>query len=222
MQRQFVDDAGHELKTPLTIVRGHLELLEEAPAARAQTLALVLDELDRMGRIVDDLLLLAKHEQSDFLDLTTVDVAALTDEIYAKASALSGRERLLEQRGRGIIVAHRQRLTQAVLQLAQNADTHAPDGEAVTLGSHVDRDVARFWVKDRGPGIASAEHGRIFERFRRGNERRTGGAGLGLAIVRAIAEAHLGRVEVESAPGTGATFTLVVPVERPERDGAPS
>ena len=220
LQRQFVDDAGHELKTPLTIVRGHLELLEEAPAAREQTIALVLDELDRMSRIVDDLLLLAKHEQPDFLDLTTVDVAAITDEIHAKVRALSGREWLLEERGRGIIVADRQRLTQALVQLAQNADTHSPEGEAVTLGSSVDRDVARFWVADRGPGIPSAEHRRIFERFRRTGPRRTGGAGLGLAIVRAIAEAHRGRVDVQSAPGGGSTFTLVVPVERPGMDGA--
>ena len=220
LQRQFVDDAGHELKTPLTIVRGHLELLEEAPAAREQTVALVLDELDRMGRIVDDLLLLAKHEQPDFLALTTVDVSALTDEIYAKVTALSGREWALAERGRGIIVADRQRLTQAIVQLAQNADTHAPDGEVVTLGSSVQGDTARFWVADRGPGIPPAEHRRIFERFRRASSRRTGGAGLGLAIVRAIAEAHRGRVEVESVPGVGSTFTLVVPVEQPEPDGA--
>lgn len=174
-----------------------------------------------MGRIVDDLLLLAKHEQPDFLDLTTVDVGVLTDEIYAKVSALSGREWFLEQRGRGIIVADRQRLTQAVLQLAQNADTHASDGEVVTLGSRVGPEAASFWVTDRGPGIPSTEHRRIFERFRRATPRRTGGAGLGLAIVRAIAEAHRGRVDVESAPGTGSTFTLVVPVERHDVNGAP-
>ncbi|MCQ7029826.1 hypothetical protein MRO55_25305, partial [Escherichia coli] len=87
-QRRFIDDAGHELKTPLTIVRGHLELLEAVPESREQTIALVLDELDRMSRIVDDLLLLAKREQPDFLDLATVEVGALTDDLLAKVSAL--------------------------------------------------------------------------------------------------------------------------------------
>jgi signal transduction histidine kinase len=220
LQRQFVDDAGHELKTPLTIVRGHLELLEDAPAAQEQTIALVLDELDRMARIVDDLLLLAKHEQPDFLDLTTVDVALLTEEIYAKVQALSKREWSLEDRGRGIIVADRQRLTQAIVQLAQNADTHAPNGEVVTIGSEVAGGVARFWVRDHGPGIRAEDQGRIFQRFRRAGVRRTAGAGLGLAIVRAIAEAHRGRVDVESAPGAGSTFTLIVPVEQPQTTGA--
>ncbi|MGI9112277.1 MAG: histidine kinase dimerization/phospho-acceptor domain-containing protein [Gaiellaceae bacterium] len=90
-QRRFLDDAGHELKTPLTIVTGHLELLGEEPAERAATLALVLDELDRMNRIVNDLLLLAKSEAPDFLRLETVDVGLLTEELHTKAAALAPR-----------------------------------------------------------------------------------------------------------------------------------
>ena len=88
-QRAFVDDAGHELRTPITIVRGHLELMGDDPAEREETVALVTDELDRMGRIVDDLLLLAKAEQADFLRPGPLDLDVLTDELYAKAQALA-------------------------------------------------------------------------------------------------------------------------------------
>jgi two-component system, OmpR family, sensor kinase len=215
-QRRFVDDAGHELKTPLTIVRGHLELLEEDPEQRRETLALVLDELERMRRIVDDLLLLAKREQPDFLDLATVDVGALTDEVEPKAAALSPREWIVESRGQGVIVADRQRLTQALLQLAENAVRHADGTDALVLGSAVENGEARFWVSDRGPGVDPGA--RLFERFRRGpGARRSEGAGLGLAIVKAIADAHHGRVEVASRPGGGTTFTVAVPVDPPIR-----
>jgi two-component system, OmpR family, sensor kinase len=219
-QRQFLDDAGHELRTPLTIVRGHLELLEEDPAERRETLALVVDELDRMGRIVGDLLLLAKREQPDFLDLATVEVGALTEELHAKATALAPREWVLEHVGRGVIVADRQRLTQAVMQLAQNAVRYSDDHQPITLGSAVAEGEARFWVRDLGPGIPLEEQRRVFERFRRGSgSRRSEAAGLGLAIVKAIVEAHHGRVELASQPGAGATFTIVVPVDQPGEPG---
>ncbi len=219
-QRRFVDDAGHELKTPLTIVRGHLELLEAVPDAREQTVALVLDELDRMSRIVEDLLLLAKREQPDFLDLATVEVGALTDDLHAKVGALDQRQWMLEARGRGIIVVDRQRVTQAIVQLAQNAIRHGGADGPVSLGSEVANGEARFWVRDEGPGVPSGDRERIFSRFYRGGTgRRTEGAGLGLAIVRAIAEAHRGRVEIESEPGRGAEFTIVIPVDQPEPGG---
>jgi signal transduction histidine kinase len=219
-QRRFLDDAGHELKTPLTIVRGHLELLGDDPAERRETLPLVLDELDRMTRIIGDVLLLAKHERSDFLELSTVDVGILTDELHAKAKALAPRDWVLEQRGRGVIVADRHRLTQAVMQLALNAARYSPTGEAIRLGSSISNGEARFWVRDRGPGIQLSEQRAIFERFQRGSDtRRWEGAGLGLAIVKAIAEAHHGRVELFSRPGVGATFTLVVAVDQPGERG---
>ncbi|MGH3112111.1 MAG: sensor histidine kinase, partial [Gaiellaceae bacterium] len=217
-QRQFADDAGHELKTPLTIVRGHLELLEDDPEPRRETVALVMDELDRMGRIVDDLLLLAKHEQPDFLDLATVEVGMLTDELEAKLRALSDCAWVVEGRGRGVIVADRHRLTQALVQLGQNAVRHGGDSP-LAMGSAVSDGEARFWVRDRGPGIQPRDQARIFERFRRAiGQSRQEGAGLGLPIVKAIAEAHHGRVDLESRPGDGATFTLVVPVDQPDRE----
>ena len=218
-QRQFLDDAGHELKTPLTIVRGHLELLGEDPEERRETMALVIDELDRMARIVEDLLVLAKHEQPGFLTLETVDVGELTDALHAKVAPLPPAEWTVESRGRGVIVADRQRLTQAMLQLAQNAVRHA--GGPIALGSRVTDGEARFWVRDRGPGIAVEEQETMFTRFRRGeHERGHEGTGLGLAIVRAIAEAHHGRVEVASLPGIGSTFAIVVPVDQPHEEEA--
>jgi signal transduction histidine kinase len=215
-QRRFADDASHELKTPLTIVRGHLELLEDDPQERRETLALVTDELDRMGRIVEDLLLLARKEEPNFLDLDTVDVGSLTDALLANAKALAAREWVIDVRGQGVIVADRQRLTQAVVQLAENAARYSENGNPIAIGSIVSGGEARFWVRDSGPGIAEHEREAIFERFRRGvGPTRSEGAGLGLAIVKAIAEAHGGRVELESSPGSGAVFSIVVPVDQP-------
>ena len=211
-QRRFVDDAGHELKTPLTIVRGHLELLDDDPEERQASLTLVVDELDRMTRIVEDLLLLARHGQPDFLKLGQVDVATLTDEIHAKAAALAPRAWTLESIGSGSIVADRQRLTQAMMQLADNAVRHGGNREPIVLGSRVGNGEARFWVRDHGPGIAPEDQRAIFERFHRASgPRRSDGAGLGLAIVKAIAEAHDGRVELESLPAQGACFAIVLP-----------
>jgi two-component system OmpR family sensor kinase len=220
-QRQFVDDAGHELRTPLTIIRGHLELLEYNPRDQPETLAVVVDELDRMGRMVDDLLLLTRHEQPDFLDLDTVEVDVLTESVRAKVTALGPREWVFENLGRGMIVADRQRLTQAVLELAENAVRYSAADKPIALGSRVADGEARFWVRDGGPGIPPEERNRIFERFRRGaGPRRSEGAGLGLAIVKAIAEAHHGRVDLHCGPGGETSFTLIVPVDQPNPEEA--
>ena len=220
-QRGFVDDAGHELRTPITVIRGHLELLEEDPEERRVTLDLVMDELDRMQRIVEDLLVLAKAEQPDFLNLDTVDLGALTEEMHAKAGAIAPRDWRLQGIGRGVVVADRQRLTQAVMQLAQNAAQHTDEGDSIALGSSLRNGEARVWVRDSGPGIPRDQQGRIFRRFSRAaGARRSEGAGIGLAIVKAIAEAHHGRVELESEPAAGATFTVVIPTDQPPEERA--
>lgn len=215
-QRRFLDDAGHELRTPITIARGHLELLGDDPAEKEETVAIVLDELTRMSRMVNDLLLLAKAEKPDFLELEPVDLDVLTDELAAKTAKLGDRAWVLESRAEGLALADRQRLTQAVVQLAQNAVQHTRPGDEIALGSWVEGDELRLWVRDRGPGVSEQEQARVFERFvrARGNRHRDG-AGLGLSIVRAIAEAHGGRVELRSRPGSGALFTLVLPVDGP-------
>jgi two-component system OmpR family sensor kinase len=220
-QRAFVSDAGHELRTPITIVRGHLELLGDDPLEREETIALVTDELDRMARFVEDLLLLAKAEQGDFLHVAPLDLDVLTDELYNKAKALADRDWRLSGSGTGRLSADRQRLTQAVMQLAQNAAQHTRRGDRISLGSAISNGYAMLWVADAGPGIPEEEHEQIFERFHRGGGggRRSDGAGLGLSIVRAIAEAHGGRVELDSRENAGATFTLIVPTEPPEEDG---
>jgi signal transduction histidine kinase len=218
-QQRFVDDAGHELRTPITIVRGHLELLEDDPDERRDTVALVMDELDRMARIVNDLLTLAKWEQPDFLATADVDLGLLVDDVIAKASALGVRDWKLDARADGAIVADRQRLTQALMQLAQNAVQHTREDDEIGLGAFVSDQEARLWVRDTGPGIPFEEQQRVFDRFYRADEaRRSEGAGLGLSIVQAIARAHGGRLELSSVPGSGATFAIVLPVGRTDRE----
>jgi signal transduction histidine kinase len=219
-QQRFVDDAGHELRTPITIVRGHLELVEDDPEERRETLALVLDELDRMARIVDDLLTLARWEQPDFLSPAPMEVGALVDDVLAKASALGPRKWQLDAFADATIVADRQRLTQALMQLAQNAVQHTDEQDEVGLGAHAGDGQVRLWVRDTGPGITFEQQARVFDRFYRADEaRRSEGAGLGLSIVQAIARAHGGRVELSSVPGSGATFTLVLPLPSSPRAG---
>ncbi|WP_248277869.1 ATP-binding protein [Brasilonema sp. UFV-L1] len=214
-QREFINDVGHELRTPITIIRGHLELMGDDPKEQQETLLLVTDELDRMSRFVDDLLLLAKAQQPNFLHLELVDVALLTEELFAKAKALAPRNWCLDTKGTGRIVADHQRLTQAVMNLAQNATQHTEVNNTIALGSSLQNGTACFWVRDTGEGIPLTDQQRIFERFARGENsyRRSDGTGLGLAIVRAISQAHGGRVKLVSRPGEGATFTLIIPVD---------
>ncbi len=216
-QRAFVSDAGHELRTPITIIRGHLELLGDDPDERRETIALVTDELDRMTRFVEDLLVLARADRDDFLRVAQVELGALTDELLDKARGLGARDWRLDARGEAVLVADRQRLTQALMGLAQNAVQHTGEGDPIWIGSEADRREVRLWVRDSGPGVQPEDQERIFERFARAgaSRRRSEGAGLGLAIVRAIAEAHGGRATLSSRPGAGATFTIIIPQEEP-------
>jgi signal transduction histidine kinase len=119
-----------------------------------------------------------------------------------------------------VLIADRQRITQAIMNLMRNALEHTPDGTPVSVGSRVVGDTAWIWVRDAGPGIAVEDRERLFERFSRGGrERHSGsGAGLGLAIVKSIAEAHGGRVELETTVGIGSTFTLVIPIDGPFKE----
>jgi len=212
-QRRFLDDAGHELRTPITIVRGHLELLdpEHVPDTEA-TRALVLDEVDRMARLVDDLIVLAKSGRPDFVRAVDIDAGELTDEVLDKVRALGDRAWKLDERAEGTVRVDPQRVTQALLALATNAVQHTEPGDVIALGSAHEGGRVRWWVRDTGPGVAPEDAERIFERFQRGGQvRGPEGSGLGLSIVRAIATAHGGRVRLDSEPGEGATFTLVLP-----------
>lgn len=221
-QRSFVDDAGHELRTPITIITGHLQVLDvDDPVQRKMTLDLVTDELGRMARIVEDLLALAKADRPDFLDLQLVDVEGLTHDLHSKMTALGDRDWQLVESGRGTIEADPQRLTQAVMQLAENAVKHASESEAIQLGSRSADSHVAFWIKDFGRGIRPEDRDRIFARFTRGpGPRRSEGSGLGLAIVKAIAEAHHGRLELDSVLGKGTTFTIAIPVDQPGDGGS--
>jgi len=212
-QREFVQDTSHELRDPLTICRVHLEMLGDDPDEQRRTVALVIDELDRMARIVDDLQVLAESEQPDFLRPEWIDVELFAHELTAKASALASRNWRLDQTGEGTFFGDRHRLTEAVMNLAHNAVPHTRPDETISIGAALSEDESRIWVQDTGSGISVSEQARIFNRFTRGTgaHRRYRGGGLGLAIVKAIAEAHGGRVELESRLGQGSKFTIVIP-----------
>lgn len=214
-QRRLLDDVGHELRTPITVVRGHLELVDVAdPDDVVQTRELAIDELDRMGALVGDLLVLAKAGQADFVVPRWSDLAALTDRNFEKARTLGERNWRLEEVADVEAWVDPTRITQAWLQLAANAVKYSETGSVIALGSRLHRGVARLWVRDSGIGIAADQLARVRERFARAPEASTHaqGAGLGLSIVESILAAHHGRLEIESTPGAGSTFTMILPL----------
>jgi two-component system OmpR family sensor kinase len=212
-QRAFVDDAGHELRTPITVIRGQLEVMGDDPDERQEVMAVVDTELDRMSRIVEDLLLLAKAEQGDFVRAQEVELSDFTTELLVKARALGDRDWRLGACAEGTAHLDPQRMTQAVLNLARNAVEHAPADALITLGSEAADTTVRFYVDDSGPTIDAKDAERIFERFSRGGRRvRTAdGAGLGLAIVRAVAEGHGGVARWRPGDDGGNRFEVVLP-----------
>ena len=215
-QRRFLADAGHELRTPITIIQGNLDTIEPRTPDDAETLAIAADELTRMSRLVDELHLLARSERPGFLRLAAADLADLTRSLAAKARSLDSRPWLLTHTAQGTAVLDAQRITQAVMQLAANAVAHTPPGTAVEFSSTVTGGFVTFAVADHGPGIAAAQRLRVFDRFARLDSRRTTGTGLGLSIVAAIAAAHGGHVSVtgRTAGGAGALFRLSIPYVR--------
>lgn len=211
VQRRFVDDAGHELRTPITVIRGQLELLGDDPDERKATIALVTAELDRMSRIVEDLLALAKAEHTDFINRHPVDLSEFVTDLALKGSSLGDRSIEVEEAQPAVVWADEQRLDQAMMNLIRNALEHTPPEAKIAIGGREAGSELVLWVRDTGPGIPTSEQERIFQRFGRGSGRRSAtGAGLGLAIVRAISEGHGGRVDLESGP-SGTTFTIRIP-----------
>lgn len=212
-QRRLLDDVGHELRTPLTVIGGHLELMDvDDPDDVRATRELALDEVDRMRLLVDDLLVLAVADREGFVQPVATHVGVLTDEVLDKASGLGARTWRVDKRADAELLVDPRRLTQAWLQLASNAVKFSADGTTITLGSAVADGALRLWVRDEGVGIPPERQARIFERFERTPESAgTEGAGLGLAIVAAIASAHGGAVGVSSEPGIGSTFVVTVP-----------
>jgi signal transduction histidine kinase len=213
-QRQFLDDAGHELRTPLTVLRGHLELLDTgSPEEIVATRDLLLDEVDRMSRLVGDLILLAKSDRPDFLNPGWCVPADLTASVLAKARALGDRAWTLGPTTAQPAWMDEQRITQALLALADNAVKHTQVGDLIEIGSAYAGDRLRLWVRDTGPGVPEQDRQLIFERFGRSTVRSDDeGFGLGLSIVSAIARAHGGSATLESPGDGGARFVVTLPV----------
>lgn len=211
-QRQLLDDVRHELKTPITIIRGHLEIMNADDRADVDaTRAIGIAELDRLSRLVEDIDLLAAAE-SDTYERREIDLLALATRMSDMVSVIPGHAWRVSERAAGTTVGDPDRLLQAWVQLADNASKYAPEGTPIELGSALDERELRLWVQDHGPGVPPAARHRIFRRFDRGQRRRSvGGSGLGLAIVDAIAKGHGGSCDVSDTPGGGATFTIRVP-----------
>ena len=212
-QRRLLDDVRHELKTPITIVRGHLEVMDaDDPEDVAGIRDLGIAELDRMTRLIGDIDVLAAVEGGQ-LSYGDVDVATLTQRVAEMVTVIGDHGWAIEQTAHAVIRADGDRLLQAWLQLADNAAKYSPTDSSIEIGSAVHAAGAQLWVRDHGPGIPPSLRHRIFRRFDRGQgKRHVGGSGLGLAIVDAIAKAHGGHCTVADTPGGGATFTLEIPI----------
>jgi signal transduction histidine kinase len=216
-QERFLLDASHELRTPVTIARGHLETL------RAPEVDIAVDELNRIERIVDRLLLLAQADQPDFLIPGTVDVEPFLEDVLLRWAETGPRAWRLGRIAAGMLRADAEALRGALDALLENAVKYSDEGDVVELSaSALGRSVA-IAVRDGGPGVPPEAIERIFERFARADAARTrahGGVGLGLAIVDAIAKAHGGRCTVRTSPA-GSTFSLVLPGYTPADALAP-
>lgn len=223
-QRRFLDDVAHELRTPITIVQGHVDLLGDDPDERADGVAVINDELDRMNRYVNDLLLLAKAETGDFLQLAPIDLAELVDTIDQRVRLLGDRAWTVDDTpppGTVAVLGDRARLVQGMLNLAGNAVQHTRPGDEVAIGVAVQDGAVRLWVRDRGPGLDPDVIDQLFTRRFRGaasRARRADGMGIGLSIVDAIARGHGGRAWAANDPGGGARFTIELPLDPSPED----
>jgi signal transduction histidine kinase len=212
MKSAFMSAISHELRTPITICRGHLEVLE--PNASRQeiedTIALVVDELERMSRLVDDITIAVRGDDPSFLRKQPVEIEDLVIRVARKVQPfLNGRLRVEPVEPDAMVEADPDRLEQALVNLLQNAAVHTPDGTPVDLRAVQARKAWMFAVEDHGEGLESGHEEEAFERFVHGPASR--GSGLGLAVVRSIARGHGGEAGVENHPGRGATFWILIP-----------
>lgn len=224
-QEQFISDVSHELRTPLTIAKGHLQVLDRAKASSQEAIReghmVVLDELGRMNRLLDELSTLARAGRFDFLREEWVDVDSLLSGLATQGRALAPDRQWQISLSHGPrVLVDQDRLTQVFLNLMQNAITYTEPGQCVVLGAGPNGKGLELWVEDAGAGMGDDVQKRIFERFYRGpaaahtHNHNPKGMGLGLAIVDAIVRAHGGLVSVESRLGAGSRFRIVLPPER--------
>ena len=217
--RRFVADASHELRTPLAAVRAYAELFTRGAADRPDDLARSMSgisrEAERMSVLVDDLLLLARLDEGRPLEREPVELADVVGEAVDAARAVEPRRPITVSLEPATVTGDRDRLRQIVDNLLANVRAHtAPDTAVQVTLTHVDG-TAEISVADSGPGLSEEQASHVFERFYRADESRaraSGGVGLGLAIVSAVAHAHGGDVSARSAPGEGATFSIVLPL----------
>lgn len=218
--RTFVADASHELATPLTSIRGYAELFQRGLADHPEDLAKALRRIEseaaRMGVLVDDLLLLASFDAGRPLAQDPVDLGRIAADAAADLAALDrDRPVSLEAASPVIVVGDEARLRQVASNLVSNLRRHTPAGTPVILRARRDATMGVLEVADRGPGMTAEQAAKVFDRFYRVDKARSramGGAGLGLSIIAAIAEAHGGQASVTTAPGQGATFSIAIPL----------
>jgi signal transduction histidine kinase len=215
-ERRFVQDASHELRTPITVALGHAELIQRhvADPSVADDVAVIADEMMRLRRLVDGLLLLAGSEDARQLHRRPIDVEVIVVEALRRWAA-TPRRWLLGADDEAVVLADADRLAVAFDALIENAVQHTQEHATIEVGVRRRLGEAIITVRDTGSGIADDDLDRIFDRFARadpGRSRRTGGFGLGLSIVRTIVEAHGGSISVSSRLGEGTTFTVQLPM----------
>jgi signal transduction histidine kinase len=216
-ERRFVQDASHELRTPITVALGHTELIQRRATdpTIVEDVDVIADELARLRRLVDGLLLLAGTEDPQQLHLVPVDVAEIVVDAFRRWAA-TPRRWVLGAAEEAIVLADRDRLAVAFDALIENAVQHTRDQDTIEVAVRRRGGTAVVSFRDTGTGIPDEDLDRIFDRFARadpGRSRHTGGFGLGLSIVRAIVEAHLGTVHVMSRVDVGTTFEIALPLE---------
>jgi signal transduction histidine kinase len=220
-ERRFIQDASHELRTPITVALGHAELIQKGADdfVVAEDARVVMDELLRLRRLADRLLLLAASEHPDFLHRTRLDVESTVVDTVRRWAPVP-RRWVLDELEEAAVDADPDRLALALDALVENAVKHTVQDDTVTFSVRQRGGMAVISVADTGEGVAPEDLGRIFDRFARsdpGRNREGGGMGLGLAIVRTVAEAHGGSVAVQSDLGSGTVFQLVLPLARSSR-----